>query len=294
MNSSSGQQPNAFLHPLKWLGHLVATPDQHRQYRPKGNWESDNAIDIGVSKGTPVHAVADGVIGSKIGALNSKRPDLLGKRLHLKTADNEFYYAHLSEIAPGIAAGTAVKQGQLLGYTGVANNVPHLHFGMKNGNPLDMQLGSDRHQLVPPQLHISRMNNIPGSVPGLAGSFGARRNDFGDFAHQLALHPHHMHDAIPIGIQNLGTEGQFKLSDPNLHIGDINRSAEINRHINDTFDARRFNLGNFAHQFKPIYTSYNEPFKPQSLKLTGPLFTPQPPTPFNINLGGFQLKPPTL
>lgn len=84
---------------------LIATPQDHLRFRPRGNWPSDNAIDLGVKKGTPIHAVADGTIGKQFGALNSKDPKLLGLRLHLLTPDNQFYYAHLSKIATGIAQG---------------------------------------------------------------------------------------------------------------------------------------------------------------------------------------------
>jgi murein DD-endopeptidase MepM/ murein hydrolase activator NlpD len=98
------------------------------------NWESENAVDVGAPVGTPVYAVANGKIGSQIGSLGSGGR-FAGLRLHLVSSTNEFYYAHLSKLAPGIKAGATVKQGQLLGYTGSANGVAHLHFSSKLGNP---------------------------------------------------------------------------------------------------------------------------------------------------------------
>lgn len=108
---------------------LIGLPYQgtHKLY---GNWESDNAIDIKAPAQTPVYAVADGVIGSQIGSLNSKDPHMAGERLHLKIPGNELYYQHLASIT--VKAGQRVKKGQLLGYTGALN---HLHLGIKNGKP---------------------------------------------------------------------------------------------------------------------------------------------------------------
>jgi murein DD-endopeptidase MepM/ murein hydrolase activator NlpD len=99
------------------------------------NWESDNAYDIAVKKGTPIYAAAAGTIGSQIGSLGTSGR-FEGIRVHLVTAANEYYYAHLSKLAPGIKAGVTVKAGQLLGYSGVANGLAHLHFASKAGDPL--------------------------------------------------------------------------------------------------------------------------------------------------------------
>ena len=97
------------------------------------NWESCNAIDIATPTGTVVIAVAAGVIGSQIGPLSSSNPVLLGLRLHLQSADNEWYYAHLSKL--GVRAGDSVSRGDALGLSGSANGVQHLHFGQEHGDP---------------------------------------------------------------------------------------------------------------------------------------------------------------
>jgi Domain of unknown function (DUF4157)/Peptidase family M23 len=135
--------PGDYTYPLGKLGHLGSDPADHKERasHKKGgkldNWESRNAADIVVAKGTPVYAVADGVIGASFGPINSKNPALAGNRIHLITADNEFYYAHLSKIGPGISPGTKVKKGDFLGLSGIADNVPHLHISAKTGNPVD-------------------------------------------------------------------------------------------------------------------------------------------------------------
>jgi murein DD-endopeptidase MepM/ murein hydrolase activator NlpD len=98
-----------------------------------GNWESDNAIDIKEPIGTPIYAPAAGVIGQQIGPLNSTDPHLLGNRLHLQlSGGNELYFAHLSKLT--VQAGQHVKAGQLLGYSGSANGVAHLHLAEKAQN----------------------------------------------------------------------------------------------------------------------------------------------------------------
>lgn len=96
------------------------------------NWESENAVDLPTPKGTPVYAVSAGTIGSQIGSLN-EGGRFAGLRLHLVTQGNEFYYAHLSKLV--VKAGEKVHAGQLLGYTGVANGVAHLHIASKTGDP---------------------------------------------------------------------------------------------------------------------------------------------------------------
>lgn len=134
-----GFQKKEFISPIK-KGHKwskIGFPGigTHSWIYLPNNWESDQAVDIGCQKGTPIVAVADGVIGQSFGPLPDPDPRFAGIRLHLITANDEFYYAHLSSTVPGLGPGKHVKQGALLGLSGVANGIPHLHLGQKNGNP---------------------------------------------------------------------------------------------------------------------------------------------------------------
>lgn len=97
------------------------------------NWQSERAIDIALPVGTPVYAVADGRLGNT-GSLGMGGR-FAGLRTNLVGANNSWYYAHLSKLGPGIRAGAQVKKGQLLGYSGEANGVAHLHFAVQRGNP---------------------------------------------------------------------------------------------------------------------------------------------------------------
>lgn len=120
----------------KWKN--LGGPDAHGS-RPLGNWQSDNAVDLGAPVGTPVFAVGDGQLVGNFGPNNSSNPKVYGSRLTLSTGDNEYFYTHLKGTAPGLSSGARVKKGQLLGWIGAANGIPpHLHFGAMKGNPMNI------------------------------------------------------------------------------------------------------------------------------------------------------------
>ena len=103
-----------------------------------GNWQSDNAVDIGVKTGTPILATQDGVISKVHMRTLDPSSRFSGYQVHLGSKDNEWFYTHLSRLAKGVKPGSKVKRGQVIGYGGAANGVDHLHLGVKNGNPLDL------------------------------------------------------------------------------------------------------------------------------------------------------------
>ncbi len=123
-------------YPLGRRGTLVGRPGQgtHSYVTPPNNWQSDRAIDIRVPVGTRVCAVFAGRIGPRIGPLDSSNPRLAGLRLTLVGATDEIYYAHLSKLR--VQANQTVKKDQLLGYSGTANGVSHLHLGVRYGDAL--------------------------------------------------------------------------------------------------------------------------------------------------------------
>jgi len=128
-------------------GKIIGTPYQGTHAKAfnvaggSDNWESENAVDIAVPIGTPVYAVADGTIGPQFGSLG-EGGRFAGLRLHLNAGADSFYYAHLSSFAPGIRPGKTVTAGTLLGYSGSANGVAHLHFASTtNLDPLSLVKG---------------------------------------------------------------------------------------------------------------------------------------------------------
>ncbi|MBK7858459.1 MAG: peptidoglycan DD-metalloendopeptidase family protein [Archangiaceae bacterium] len=128
---SAKKTPSGLFYPTGKVGSIIGRPFQGTH--TIGNWQSDNALDIAVPNGTPIYAVADGTIGSRIGPLDSSNPRFAGSRVYVDTPGNSFYYAHLSKLT--VHAGQHVKKGDIIGYSGSANGVAHLHFGVEHGDP---------------------------------------------------------------------------------------------------------------------------------------------------------------
>lgn len=101
----------------------------YKVYRPH------TGVDYAAPKGTPVHAVADGVVTFKGWAGGG------GNTLKIKHANSLMTgYMHLSGYAKGISQGARVAQGQLIGYVGStgASTGPHLDYRVwKSGKPID-------------------------------------------------------------------------------------------------------------------------------------------------------------
>jgi len=128
-----------FYYPLGRPGTMIGWPGigTHSWSQPPNNWQSDNAVDIRIPPGTPVIAYKDGQIGARIGKLEAGQGRFAGIRLYLMdNTGNEFYYAHLSKVV--VHAHQTVKAGDVLGYSGSANGVPHLHWAVRVGNPVAM------------------------------------------------------------------------------------------------------------------------------------------------------------
>jgi murein DD-endopeptidase MepM/ murein hydrolase activator NlpD len=80
-------------------------------------------VDYAAAWGTPIYAVADGVV-SQAGWAGG-----YGQMVRLSHADQvETGYAHMSRLA--VSAGAQVRQGQIIGYVGSTglSTGPHLHF----------------------------------------------------------------------------------------------------------------------------------------------------------------------
>lgn len=99
----------------------------------RGGGRAHLGVDILAATGNDLYAVATG----KITQIYVDRPgSLSGNGLKITRADGTyFFYAHLSQLAPGIAVGSPVRAGQLVGFVGTTGNsaTPHLHLEIHPG-----------------------------------------------------------------------------------------------------------------------------------------------------------------
>jgi murein DD-endopeptidase MepM/ murein hydrolase activator NlpD len=92
-----------------------------------------NGVDFAAPTGTPVRAIADGVV-----SLAGWQGDL-GNTVRIEHAPAGFpydsLYGHLSRIALSLSPGAVVRKGEIIGYVGStgASTGPHLHFALHSG-----------------------------------------------------------------------------------------------------------------------------------------------------------------
>jgi murein DD-endopeptidase MepM/ murein hydrolase activator NlpD len=140
-------------YPLAREGRINGRPFQgaHTIRNPDGTyqWQSCRAFDLNTPIGTPVLAIWDGVIGQRFGPLSTTDPRFEGLRCYVEVPrGNQFYYAHLSRFASGISPGVRVTSGQVIGFSGKANGVPHLHVACRSGDP-EVKLLSGKITVLP-------------------------------------------------------------------------------------------------------------------------------------------------
>jgi len=130
----------------------VTSPFGIRRHPVTGRRSFHNGVDYGGPTGSPVYAVAKGVVAEVT------RTALGGKKIVLKHADGtKTYYLHLNRQL--VKQGQGVKPRQkiaLMGRTGRVTG-PHLHFGIKSPqgkwlNPLKKRM------IATPKLEGSRFN----------------------------------------------------------------------------------------------------------------------------------------
>ncbi len=92
-------------------------------------------VDFAAPAGTPVRAIADGVV-AKAGWYGAN-----GRLVRLVHTDGiESAYAHLSRIETGVTRGKTVRKGDTIGYVGSSGRAtgPHLHFAVyRHGHYVD-------------------------------------------------------------------------------------------------------------------------------------------------------------
>ena len=134
--------------PLKFTPRVSSGFTQRRMHPILGTERSHLATDYAAPTGSPVVAVANGTVTF------SGWDGGYGNLVRIKhTSGLSSGYAHLSHIAPGVRAGHAIKQSELVGFvgqTGLATG-PHLHFEMaKNGIPINPVPALKKGEPAPP------------------------------------------------------------------------------------------------------------------------------------------------
>jgi murein DD-endopeptidase MepM/ murein hydrolase activator NlpD len=138
----AGESGKRFLlrRPLEGGGRLTSAMGLRVDPFNGGN-ASHEGTDFAAPGGTPIYAAADGTIEMAQWYSGYGRYVRMGHTNGYKTA-----YAHMSRIADGISPGTAVRQGEVIGYVGSTGRSTgnHLHFELEiNGrvaDPLEVKL----------------------------------------------------------------------------------------------------------------------------------------------------------
>jgi murein DD-endopeptidase MepM/ murein hydrolase activator NlpD len=86
-------------------------------------------VDVGAEYGTPVHVTADGLVTIADSHMGYGRLVVVDHGFGITT-----FYAHLSSFA--VTAGTHVKRGEVIGYTGISGRStgPHVHYEIRVNN----------------------------------------------------------------------------------------------------------------------------------------------------------------
>jgi hypothetical protein len=147
-------------------------------------------IDVFAPQGTPVVAVVGGRISRRVDG------DISGLAIELRGENGvQYFYAHLSSIAPGIAPGDAVEAGTVLGAIGTTGNArgtsPHLHFEIQpNGIPVPPKPYLDRWLAVAERrsralVRTLRRSSDAGGMGVVGNERMAARRELGDVSSGL-------------------------------------------------------------------------------------------------------------
>lgn len=132
-----GKNIKGFLLRTPVDGARITSTFGQRKHPVLGYTRAHQGVDFGAGTGTPILAAGDGVV------LEARRWSGYGNWLRIRHSGQwDTGYGHISRYAPGIHAGSRVRQGQVVAYvgaTGLATG-PHLHYEVwlngKRVNPI--------------------------------------------------------------------------------------------------------------------------------------------------------------
>jgi murein DD-endopeptidase MepM/ murein hydrolase activator NlpD len=124
-------------YPLAVRGRFLGGPGvgTHSFTAPPNNWQSDNAVDLGVPVGTAMIALESGRV-AKVSPHAQDGSRFAGDGITIVgDGGNAYFYKHG---VSSVKVGQRVHKGQKIGTSGSASGSAHLHFAVKHGNPLDL------------------------------------------------------------------------------------------------------------------------------------------------------------
>jgi len=142
---------------------------------PRSGGRTHEGVDIIAPRGKYVYAATDGVLTRQYVAATAP---LTGNGWRLTRADGSFYlYAHLDTFASGLAVGSVVAAGQIIGTVGSSGNAgtPHLHFEVHPGGgaavdpyPIVSAVDGCATTVVPPQPSSTTTTTVASEAVTLA------------------------------------------------------------------------------------------------------------------------------
>ena len=136
------------ISPFIWpLGKSVVPDEMNTSFGPRidaDRWDFHDGIDLPAPVGTPVHAMADGVVHRAGPADKTGTGQGFGStHVLLQVRDptdgqNDLFlvYLHLNSLEEGVIAGAPVQQGDVIGAVGQEDaTYPHLHLEFRKGAP---------------------------------------------------------------------------------------------------------------------------------------------------------------
>ncbi len=122
---------------IDWFPNGYSNGPANHKSRSRGNWQSDNAWDLGAPEGTPVYSITSGTVTKVKQATPSKDGKVYGISVTVdggKVYPNVFY-THLG--SSSVSIGDKIEFGQLIGTIGASSDpkMPrHVHIGLDSGH----------------------------------------------------------------------------------------------------------------------------------------------------------------
>ena len=170
--------------PLRFQPRVTSGFSRNRLHPVYRTYRAHLGVDYGAPTGSPVVAVANGVVVSAGWAGGG------GNQVRLRHAGGiETYYLHLSRFGKGVRAGAHVSQGEVIGYVGMT--------GTATGPHLDYRLRRKGVFVNPLQFHRSQPPGEPIAAAHLAAFSTERDRVLSQLsATLLAEGPHRKPDAV--------------------------------------------------------------------------------------------------